>query len=89
MVLIQTTFTELVVVVGNTTWEVMNARKALKTEWEQSPSKSFVVNAWGGKQTVKIPEGLESTTVHKQKMAELSKKTWQNAQEGWEPRRGI
>jgi CO/xanthine dehydrogenase Mo-binding subunit len=27
-------FNELVVVVGNTTWEVMNARKALKLEWE-------------------------------------------------------
>lgn len=30
-----TSFTELVVVIGNTTWEVMNAKKALKVEWEQ------------------------------------------------------
>lgn len=29
-------FTELVVVVGNTTWEVMQAKKALKVEWETS-----------------------------------------------------
>ncbi len=28
-------FNELVVVVGNTTWEVMNAKKALKIEWEK------------------------------------------------------
>jgi isoquinoline 1-oxidoreductase subunit beta len=69
-----TSFNELVVVVGNTTWEVMNARKKLKIEWEQSPSKSMVVNGWGGKQTVNIPAGLESTTVHRQKMSELSKK---------------
>ncbi|MDX1943101.1 MAG: molybdopterin cofactor-binding domain-containing protein [Saprospiraceae bacterium] len=29
-------FTELVVVVGNTTWEVMNAKIALQIEWEQA-----------------------------------------------------
>ncbi|MGB5261968.1 MAG: molybdopterin cofactor-binding domain-containing protein, partial [Lutimonas sp.] len=29
-----TAFTNLVVIVGHTTWEVMNAKKALKTEWE-------------------------------------------------------
>ncbi len=28
------TFTEIVAIVGRTTWEVMNARKALKIEWE-------------------------------------------------------
>ena len=28
-------FNEMVVVVGNTTWEVMNAKKALKMEWEK------------------------------------------------------
>ena len=28
-------FNELVVVVGNTTWEVMNAKKAITCEWEQ------------------------------------------------------
>lgn len=69
-----TSFTELVVVVGNTTWEVMNAKKALKVEWEKITDSSVVVNAWGGKQTVKIPGGLESTSVHKQKMTEMAKK---------------
>lgn len=69
-----TTFTELVVVVGNTTWEVMNARKALKVEWEQAPDSTIVVNGWGGKETVKIPAGLESTQGHKAKMAAMAKK---------------
>ncbi|HMF71409.1 MAG TPA: molybdopterin cofactor-binding domain-containing protein, partial [Flavitalea sp.] len=69
-----TTFTELVVIVGKTTWEVMNARKALKLQWEQASSSSFVISARGKKQTIKIPSGLESTTVHRQKMADLSKK---------------
>ncbi|HEX5171336.1 MAG TPA: molybdopterin cofactor-binding domain-containing protein [Cyclobacteriaceae bacterium] len=69
-----TTFTELVVVVGNTTWEVMNAKKQLKIEWEKISDSSVVVNGWGGKQTVKIPGGLESTEGHKSRMAEMVKK---------------
>ena len=43
-----TTFTELVVVVGNTTWEVMNAKKALKIEWEKISDTNMVVQ-WLGR----------------------------------------
>nr|MCU0397701.1 molybdopterin-dependent oxidoreductase [Cyclobacteriaceae bacterium] len=69
-----TTFTELVVVVGNTTWEVMNAKKALKLEREPITDSTIVQQAWGGKQTVKIPAGLESTEGHKMRMAEMARK---------------
>jgi len=69
-----TTFTDLVVVAGNTTWEVMNAKKALKIEWEKISDTNIVVNGRGGKQTVKIPAGLESSTSHQAKMAEWSNK---------------
>jgi isoquinoline 1-oxidoreductase beta subunit len=69
------TFTDLVVVVGNTTWEVMQAKKALKVEWEKAPESTFTLNGWGGNKTnVKVPAGLESTTGHKARMAEMSKK---------------
>lgn len=70
-----TTFTDLVVIVGNTTWEVMNARKALKAEWENISPATITVNGWGGKQQVNIPAVLESSTIHRQKMAEMSKKS--------------
>src|SRR3954451_6398770 len=69
-----TSFTELVVVVGNTTWEVMNAKKALKVEWEETSDTNVIVQGFGGKQTVKIPAGLESTDGHKAKMAEMAKR---------------
>ncbi|PSR52637.1 isoquinoline 1-oxidoreductase [Adhaeribacter arboris] len=69
-----TSFTELVVVVGNSTWEVMNAKKALKVEWEKITDSTIEVAGWGGKQTVKIPAGLESTEQHQAKMAEMAKK---------------
>ncbi len=69
-----TTFTELAVVVGNTTWEVMNAKKALKIEWEKISDSNVVVNGRAGKQTVRVPGGLESTEGHKNRMAEMAKK---------------
>jgi len=67
-------FTELVAIAGKTTWEVMNAKKALKIEWEEDAEKKVVVAGFGGqKQAVTIPAGLESTDVHKAKLLELSK----------------
>ena len=70
-----TSFSQLAVVVGNTTWEVMNAKKALKVEWEEAPEVNFTVAGFrGDKQTVKFPAGLESTDRHKTMMLEMSKK---------------
>jgi isoquinoline 1-oxidoreductase subunit beta len=69
-----TSFTEMVVVVGKTTWEVMQAKKALKVEWEKISDTTILVQGWGGKQTLTIPGGLESTGEHKTRMGEMSKK---------------
>jgi isoquinoline 1-oxidoreductase beta subunit len=70
-----TSFNELAVVVGNTTWEVMQAKKALKVEWENTQESNFVINNFGGgKSTVTVPAGLESTEQHKKLMAEMAKK---------------
>jgi len=66
-------FDELVVVVGNSTWEVFNAKKALKIEWEKAEAKTVVVKGWNGKETVNIPGVLESTVDHKKQMLERSK----------------
>lgn len=67
-------FPEMVAIVGNSTWEVMNAKKALKAEWEPFADHSMVVNGWGGKEEVNIPAGLESTKTHLEEMAELAAK---------------
>jgi isoquinoline 1-oxidoreductase subunit beta len=69
-----TSFLELVVVVGNTTWEVMNAKKALKVEWELMPEYTTTLQAFGrGKVTVVMPKGLESSEGHKAQMEKASK----------------
>jgi isoquinoline 1-oxidoreductase subunit beta len=67
-------FNEKVVVVGNTTWEVMQAKKALKIEWEPFASYSENVQGWGGPQKVTVPGGLENTADYMKKMAELTAK---------------
>lgn len=67
-------FPELVAIVGNSTWEVMNAKKALQVEWEPFSGYTETVNGWGGEQKVTVPAGLESTANHLSKMEELAAK---------------
>lgn len=69
-----TSFTDLVAIVGNSTWEVMNAKKALEVEWE--PFSTFTENRdWNGrKENRVIPGGLESSSDQKAKMGEAAKK---------------
>lgn len=69
-----TSFLELGVIVGSTTWEVMNAKKALKAEWELMPEYSMTMQQWGrGKVTSIMPKGLESTEGHKADMEKSAK----------------
>ncbi|HEY0656225.1 MAG TPA: molybdopterin cofactor-binding domain-containing protein [Chryseosolibacter sp.] len=79
------TFNELVIVVGNTTWEVMNARKKLKVEWEQISETKEVIAGFRGKTEVVIPAELESTSTHLAKMAEYSKKPAQQLRRDGDP----
>ena len=58
-------FSDLVVVVGTYTWEVMNAKLMLKVEWEPITDS----NGQG------VPSGLESTLEHHAKMAEAGAKS--------------
>ena len=67
-------FPEIVAVVGNSTWEVMQAKKKLKVEWKPITAYTETINGFRGKETKNIPAGLESTVVHKSKMQELASK---------------
>jgi len=68
------TFTELVAVVGRSTWEVMNAKNALKIEWEPMPESTITLDFFGRESTAHIPAGLESTEDHRRVLAEMAKK---------------
>ena len=65
-----TSFTKFAVVVGNTTWEVLQAKNALKVEWEEEPERTFTM---GGRKAT-FPAGLESTETHRAEMAAFIKK---------------
>jgi isoquinoline 1-oxidoreductase subunit beta len=70
------TFNKLIVVVGKTTWEVMNARKKVKAVWENAPEQKETVNGWGGRKTEEItPAGLESTSGHLSQMSAMAQKS--------------
>ncbi|WP_435354668.1 molybdopterin cofactor-binding domain-containing protein [Emticicia sp. SJ17W-69] len=65
-----TTFNEVVALVGNSTWEVMQAKKALQISWQPIESYTQNRNMLGRKMVEKIPAGLEDSIEHKAKLAE-------------------
>lgn len=68
-------FPELVAIVGNSTWEVLNAKKALKAEWEPFATYTEKVLGFGGnKSEAKVPGGLENSSDYLAKMEEFASK---------------
>ena len=67
------TFPNLVVVVGDSTWQVMQAKKALKLEWEPFEEHTLKLNVFGNKSTQVVPAGLESSKDHWEQMDAKSK----------------
>ncbi|NHF58202.1 xanthine dehydrogenase family protein molybdopterin-binding subunit [Flavobacteriaceae bacterium TP-CH-4] len=78
-------FTSLIAIVGKTTWEVMNAKKRLKAEWEPIADSTFKMDRFGTEMEVKVPKGLESTEAHYQKMTEMATRTGTTARKDGKP----
>ena len=68
------THNEVAVIVGNSTWEVMNAKKALKIECEPIASVTDTRDRFGSKWEQHTPAGLESTTSHRAQMDAMANK---------------
>ncbi len=69
------TFLEVVAIVGDSTWQVMNAKKVLKVEWEPFDTYDEDRIPYGGQKIkMTIPAGLESTTGHLNALVELPSK---------------
>ena len=68
-------FNHIVVIVGESTWQVMQAKKALKVKWEMAAEKTEKSRGWSGRiKKHKIPAGLESTKDHNEWMASMDNK---------------
>ncbi len=69
-----TTFPKKIAIVGKSTWEVMQAKKALEVTYEPIPTSQFKMQGWGDNQPIiTIPAGLESTEEHLSNMESKSK----------------
>ncbi len=79
------TFNDLLVVVGKTTWEVMNARKKLVAQWEPVGDTKDTMSGRGGKREVVVPGGLESTSTQLEKMQEQAQKPAQQLRKDGDP----
>ncbi|SFD12116.1 xanthine dehydrogenase family protein molybdopterin-binding subunit [Spirosoma endophyticum] len=79
------TFNDLLVVVGKSTWEVMNARKKLLAQWEPAGDTKDTMSGRGGKREVTVPGGLESTSAQLEKMQEQAKKPAQQLRKDGDP----
>jgi isoquinoline 1-oxidoreductase beta subunit len=79
------TFNELLVVVGSTTWEVMNARKKLVANWEAAGDVKDTMAGRGGKREVTVPGALETTSTQMQQMQEFAAKPAQQLRKDGDP----
>ncbi|MBA4298839.1 MAG: isoquinoline 1-oxidoreductase [Cyclobacterium sp.] len=69
-----TSFTDLVAVVGKSTWEVMNAKKAVQVEWEEFSTYDEKRDWNGRKENRTISGGMESWEDQLAKMGVAAKK---------------
>jgi isoquinoline 1-oxidoreductase subunit beta len=64
-----TQFNEVVAIVGHGTWEVMQAKKALKVAWQSIESYTQNRNMLGRKLVENVPAGLENSADHAAKLS--------------------
>lgn len=79
------TFNDLLVVVGKTTWEVMNARKKLVVQWVPAGDTKDTMGGRGSKREVTVPGELETSDTQLKKMQEYAKKPAQQLRKDGDP----
>ncbi len=80
-----TTFTEPIIIVGDSNWEVMQAKKTIRAQWEPFEDYSYPMMGRGGAQTVTVPSGLERSSAHMAKMQEMDAKPGRVARKDGNP----
>ncbi len=78
-------FAELVAIVGKSTWEVMNAKKRLKVEWEPIAESKLKMDMFGNEREIIVPAGLESTEGHDAQIQKIAGKPGRVARKDGDP----
>lgn len=61
-------FPKLIAIVGDKTWNVIKAKRALKVKWELRPEKTETIDRFGSPMKTFTPKGLESSSDHSKKI---------------------
>ncbi len=67
-------FSKLVVVVGESTWQVMQAKKEVKVEWDLNPELTKQIEILEKSAGMDGASGLESTSIHASLMTDVGSK---------------
>src|SRR5690606_4184492 len=80
-------FPELIVVVGNTTWEVMQAKKAIEAQWEPFEDYQENFTGFSGQNIISqnVPAGRENSEDHYKIMEAMSLKASKIARKDGDP----
>ncbi|MDR5590513.1 xanthine dehydrogenase family protein molybdopterin-binding subunit [Christiangramia sp. SM2212] len=82
-------FSKLVVVVGESTWQVMQAKKALKVEWDLNPELTKEVEILEKSAGMEDASGLESSNIHATLMADVGSKKSEVVRKDGEPEKAF
>ncbi len=82
-------FTDLVAVVGKSTWEVMNAKKSVQVQWEPISDSRHSMDRFGNQMEVVVPGGLESTEAHYAEMEKMVARAGTTARKDGNPERAF
>lgn len=84
------TFSEVVAIVGNSTWEVLQAKRALRLTCEPIERKEETRIRFGGATFTEVtPAGLESTREHREQMEAMAAKPGEVVRRDGDPERAF
>ncbi len=82
-------FRDLVVIVADTTWQAMQAKKAVQCEWVEADDVKTKISVFGRVSYFDFPKGLESTATQKEKLNAAAKADVQTARRDGNPERAF
>lgn len=82
-------FSKQVVVVGETTWQVMQAKKELDVEWELDPKLTEQIQILEKSAGMENASGLESTDIHRSLMADVGPKNAEVVRKDGDPEKAF
>tara|TARA_B100001093_G_scaffold362680_1_gene347445 strand:+ start:19168 stop:21465 length:2298 start_codon:yes stop_codon:yes gene_type:complete len=82
-------FRDLVVVVADTTWQAMQAKKAVQCEWVEAADVKTKISFFGRDSYFDFPKGLESTATQNEKLNAAAKADVQTARRDGNPERAF